>query len=59
MRLVLRTLAETGMRVGELHSLEWQDVEESRSRFRIRSGKTAAARRWVAVPELSWTRSAV
>jgi integrase len=39
------------MRVGELHSLEWQDVEESRSRFRIRAGKTAAARRWVAVPE--------
>jgi integrase len=50
-RLVLRTLAETGMRVGELHSLEWQDVEQARNRFRIRAGKTAAARRWVAVPE--------
>jgi integrase len=50
-RLALRTLAETGMRVGELHSLEWQDVEPARSRFRIRNGKSAAARRWVVVPE--------
>ncbi len=50
-RLALTTLAETGLRVGELHALEWRDVDESASRFRIRSGKTAAARRWVAVPE--------
>jgi integrase len=50
-RLALRTLAETGLRVGELHALEWRDVDEHGSRFRIRSGKTAAARRWVAVPE--------
>lgn len=50
-RLALRTLAETGMRIGEAHGLEWQDEDASGSRFRIRHGKTAAARRWVAVPE--------
>jgi integrase len=49
-RLGLRALAETGMRVGEAHDLEWQDVDVSGSRFRIRHGKTAAARRFVAVP---------
>jgi integrase len=49
-RLGLRALAETGMRVGEAHSLEWQDVDVAASRFRIRNGKTAAARRFVAVP---------
>jgi integrase len=49
-RLPLRTLEQTGMRVGELHSLEWGDVDEQGSRFRIKQGKTAAARRWVAVP---------
>jgi integrase len=51
-RLPLRTLAETGLRVGEAHGLEWGDVDESGSRFRIKNGKTAAARRWVAVPEV-------
>ena len=50
-RLPLRVLAETGMRVGELHALAWADVDESGSRFRVGKGKTAAARRWVAVPE--------
>ena len=50
-RLALQTLAETGMRVGELHALEWRDVDTAGSRFRVRGGKTAAARRWVAVPE--------
>jgi integrase len=45
------TLAETGMRVGELHQLEWRDVDQAASRFRVRDGKTAAARRWVAVPD--------
>lgn len=44
-------LAETGMRVGELHSLTWGDVDEAGSRFRVKAGKSAAARRWVAVPE--------
>jgi integrase len=39
------------MRVGELHALEWRDVDVAASRFRVRDGKTRAARRWVAVPE--------
>jgi integrase len=38
------------MRVGELCDLEWRDVDLAESRFRIRKGKTASARRWVAVP---------
>ena len=50
-RLPLRVLAETGMRVGEARDLEWRDVDLVVSRFRIRSGKTKAARRWVPVPE--------
>jgi integrase len=50
-RLVLMTLAETGMRVGELHHLEWRDVDQAAGRFRVRNGKTAAARRWVTVPD--------
>jgi integrase len=50
-RLAIRTLAETGMRASEVCDLEWRDVDEAGSRFRIRNGKTAAARRWVAVPE--------
>jgi integrase len=49
-QLPLRTLEQSGMRVGELTALEWRDVDVAGSRFRIRSGKTAAARRWVAVP---------
>jgi integrase len=49
-RLPLRVLEQTGMRVGELHQLEWQDVDVAGSRFRVRHGKTASARRWVAVP---------
>jgi integrase len=40
------------MQVGELHQLEWQDVDVAGSGFRVRHGKTASARRWVAVP--SW-----
>ena len=39
------------MRVGELAALAWGDVDEAGSRFRVKAGKTAAARRWVAVPE--------
>ena len=49
-RLPLRVLEQTGMRVGELAQLEWRDVDVSASRFRVRQGKTATARRWVAVP---------
>jgi integrase len=50
-RLALRTLEQTGMRVGEAHALVWGDVDEQRFRFRVKAGKTASARRWVAVPE--------
>jgi integrase len=39
------------MRVGELRDLEWRHVDLAGSRFRIRGGKTKAARRWVGVPE--------
>jgi integrase len=49
-RLPLRILEQTGMRVGELGEIEWRDVDLVESRFRIRNGKTATARRWVAVP---------
>ena len=48
--LPLRTLEQSGMRVGELSQLEWRDVDVAGSRFRIRQGKTKTARRWVAVP---------
>jgi integrase len=50
-RLPLGVLEQTGMRVGELRDLEWRDVDLAESRFRIRQGKTATARRWVNVPE--------
>jgi integrase len=50
-KLPLRVLEQTGMRVGECAALEWGDVDESGSRFRIKAEKTATARRWVAVPE--------
>ena len=45
------------MRVGDLHALEWRDVDAAGQRFRIRDGKTAAARRWVAVP--AWLIDAI
>ena len=50
-RLPLRTLEQTGMRVGELAALTWGDVDEAGCRFRVKHRKTAAARRWLAVPE--------
>jgi integrase len=50
-RLPLRVLEQTGMRVGELQALTWGDVDEQGFRFRAKAGKTAAARRWVAVPD--------
>jgi integrase len=50
-RLLLRVLEQTGMRVGELQGLAWGDVDEASNRFLIRSGKTATARRCVAVPD--------
>jgi integrase len=51
LRLPFRVLEQTGMRIGELQALCWGDVDRASCRFLIRSGKTAAARRWVAVPE--------
>ncbi len=56
-RLALRTLEQTGMRVGEASALAWGDADESRSRLRIKNGKTASARRWVEVPE--WLMSEI
>lgn len=53
-RLPLLVLDATGMRVGELETLRWGDVDERRGRWRIRSSaaKTRAAR-WVNVhPDL-------
>jgi integrase len=44
-------LQATGMRVGELQALVWGEVDEKKSRFRVKQGKTASARRWVAVPD--------
>ena len=49
--LPLRVLEQTGMRVGELQALTWGDVDELGSRFRVKVGKTSAARRWVQVPD--------
>lgn len=50
-RLPIRVLEQTAMRVGEMCSLTWADVDFTGSRFRVRTGKTAAARRWVQIPE--------
>ena len=38
-RLPLRVLEQTGMRVGELQTLAWGDVDEAGSRFRIKAGQ--------------------
>ena len=38
-RLPLRVLEQTGMRVGELHALEWGDVDEAGLRFRVRRAR--------------------
>jgi integrase len=50
-RLPLLVLDATGMRVGELETLTWGDVDERRERWRVRSAvaKTRAAR-WVSPP---------
>jgi integrase len=50
-RLAIRVLEQTGMRVGELGSLAWGDVDRTNLRLRIQNGKTRAARRFVAVPD--------
>jgi integrase len=56
-RLPCRIMEQTGMRVGEVCALFWGDVDARGSRFRVRTGKTRAARRWVKVPE--WLMAAV
>jgi len=50
-KLPIRTLEQTAMRVGEMCSLTYADVDWEGLRFRVRQGKTSAARRWVQVPE--------
>jgi integrase len=50
-RLPLLVLDATGMRVGELETLAWGDVDERRRRWRIRSSETKTrAARWVSPP---------
>lgn len=51
MRLPLRVLEGTGLRVGELIALRLGDLDRSSGRLRVKGGKTRAARRWVPVPE--------
>lgn len=50
MRAPLIVLEGTGLRVGELIALTWGDLDIPAGRLFVRSGKTAAARRWVPVP---------
>lgn len=49
-RLPLRVLEGTGLRVGELQRLAWGDVDVPGGRLFVRGGKSRAARRWVPVP---------
>lgn len=50
-RLPLLVLDATGMRLGELEQLAWGDVDEARSRWRIRQAVSKTSRaRWVQVP---------
>jgi integrase len=50
-RLPLLVLDATGMRIGELETLLWGDIDEPRSRWRIATSKTGRPR-WVAPPPL-------
>jgi integrase len=50
-RLPLLVLDATGMRIGELETLLWGDIDEPRSRWRITTSKTGRPR-WVAPPPL-------
>lgn len=49
-KLPLRLLAETGVRVGELLAWTWGDVDIDGSQILIPKGKTRSARRWVPIP---------
>jgi integrase len=47
-RLPLLTLDDTGMRISELETLEWRDIDEPRGRWRIRKSVSKTSRaRWV------------
>jgi integrase len=51
-RLPLLVLDATGMRVGELESLRWGDVDEPERRWRVSKARTKTRQgRWVPVPE--------
>jgi integrase len=50
-RLAFVTTEQTGMRVGEIASVAWRDVDASDSRFRMRARETKSRRgKWVPVP---------
>lgn len=50
-RLPLLVLDSTGMRLGELESLTWGDVDEPRGRWRVSQAVSKTGRgRWVTVP---------
>jgi integrase len=52
MVLPLITLEQTAMRVSEIQTLEWGDVDETNHRFRLRAARTKSSRpRWVQLPE--------
>jgi integrase len=49
--LPLMLMEQTAMRVGEVHSLAWGDVDVAENRLRLRAGETKIRRaRWVQVP---------
>lgn len=48
-RAMFAVLAFTGLRRGEMLALRWEDVDLDNRRLHVRSGKTAAARRHVAI----------
>jgi integrase len=57
-RLPIVTLEQTAMRIGELASLRWADVDVAGCRFRLRSRETkTAAARWAQVPP--WLMQAI
>ena len=50
-RLAFVATEQTGMRVGEIASILWRDVDVSSSRFRVRMRETKSRRaKWVPVP---------
>jgi len=56
-RLPLVVLDSTGMRVGELETLTWGDVDEARKRCRVTAGASKTGRaRWIEFDELVFER---